>query len=50
MKTIRKLKTLHWSGYFFKEMVNILDIQPEYFLINDFKGCKDGSTIFNVLL
>ena len=29
-------------------MVNILDIDSEYFMINDFKGCKDGSTIFNV--
>ena len=29
-------------------MVNILDIQPEYFLINDFEGCKDGSTISNI--
>ena len=29
MKTIRKLNTLDWSGYFFKEMVNILDIEPE---------------------
>ena len=48
MKTIRELKTLDWSGYFFKEMVNILDIEPEYFMINDFKGCKDGATIFNV--
>ena len=26
-------------------MPNILDIVPEYFMINDFKGCKDGSTI-----
>ena len=48
MKTTRKLKTLDLSGYFFKEMVNILDIQPEDFMINDFKSCKDSSTIFNV--
>ena len=41
MKTIRELKITDWSGYFFKEMVNILDIEPEYF-----KGSKDGSTIF----
>ena len=47
-KTIRKLKTLDWSDYFFKEMVNILDIQPEYFMINHFKSCKDSSRIFNV--
>ena len=29
-------------------MVNILDIEPEYFMINDFKGCKDGSLLFNL--
>ena len=29
-------------------MVNILDVQSEYFMVNDFKGCKDGSTIFNL--
>ena len=36
---------------FFKKylvMVNILDSEPEYFMINDFKGCKDGSTLFNL--
>ena len=48
MKTIRKLNIKDWSGYFFKEMVNILDIEPEYFMINDFKGCKDDSTLFDV--
>ena len=47
MKTIRELNIKDWNGYFFKEMVNILDIEPEYFMINDFKGIKDGSTIFN---
>ena len=40
MKTIRKLKTLDWRGYFFKEMVNILDIQTEYFMINNLKVVK----------
>ena len=48
MKTIRELNIKDWFGYFFKEMVNILDIEPEYFMINDFKGYKDGSAIFNV--
>ena len=48
MKTLRELKTLDWSGNFFKEMVNILDIEPEYFMVNDFKGCKDGSILFNL--
>ena len=48
MKTIRELIIKDWSGYFFKEMVNILDIDPEYFMVNDFKGCKDGSILFNL--
>ena len=29
-------------------MVNILDVEPEYLMVNDFKGCKDGSIIFNL--
>ena len=29
-------------------MINILDIEPEYFMVNDFKGCKDGSILFNL--
>ena len=48
MKKIKELKTLDWSGYIFKEMVNILDIEPEYFMINGFKGCKGGSILFNL--
>ena len=37
MKTIKELKIKDSPGYFFKGMVNILDIEPEYFMINDFK-------------
>ena len=48
MKTIRELKIKDWSCYFLKEMVNILDINPDFSMINDFKDCKDGSTIFNI--
>ena len=29
-------------------MVNILDIDPEYFMVNDFKSCKDGSILLNL--
>ena len=29
-------------------MVNINDVHPEYFLINDFKSSKDGSALFNI--
>ena len=45
---MKELKTLDKSGYFFREMVNILDIEREYFMGNGFKGCKYGSTIFNL--
>ena len=48
MKTIRKLNIKDWSGYFFSEMININDIDHEYFLINDFKDCTDGSVLFNI--
>ena len=48
MKTIRKLNIKDWSGYFVTEMININDIDHEYFLINDFKDCKDGSVLFNL--
>ena len=37
MKTIKELNIKDSSGYFFKEMVNILDIEPEYFMVNDYK-------------
>ena len=48
MKTIRKLNAKDWSGYFFTEMINIIYIDHEDFLINDFKDCKDGSVLFNI--
>ena len=48
MKASRELKVKDWSGHIFKEMVNILDIEPEYFMVNDFKGCKNGSILFNL--
>ena len=40
MKTIRKLNIKDWSGYFVTEMININDIDPEYFFINDLKAVK----------
>ena len=48
MKTIKEFNIKGWSGYIFKEMVNILNIDPQYFMVNDFKGCKDGSIVFNL--
>ena len=48
MKTIRDLKIKDWCDYIFNEMVNINDIQPEYFMINNFKDCKNGSVLLNV--
>ena len=48
MKTIRTLIIKDWSAYIFKSMTNIDEIDPEFFLVNDFKGCKDGSIVFNM--
>ena len=48
MKTIRKLNIKDWSGYFFTEMIHTNSIDHEYFLINDFKDCKDGSVLFDI--
>ena len=48
MKTIKELSIKDWSRYFFTEMVNINDIDPEYFTIHDFKGSRDGSVLFNI--
>ena len=45
---IKELKILNLSSYFFKEMINVLDVEPEYIMVNDFKGCKDGSILFNL--
>ena len=41
MKLIKELKILNLSSYFFKEIINILDIVHEYVMVNDFKECKD---------
>ena len=48
MKTIRKLNIKDWCGYLFTEMTNINDINPDFFLINDFKSGKDGSVLCNL--
>ena len=48
MKTIRELNIKDWSGYFFEEMVNILDIDPECFMVSDTKECTYGTVIYNI--
>ena len=40
MKTIGELKTLDLSGYFFKKLINIQDLDPEYIMVNDFEVVK----------
>ena len=45
MKTIRKLNIKDWSGYFFEEMINILDIDPECFMVSNTKECTDGTVV-----
>ena len=47
MKTIRELNIKDWSGYFFEEMINILDIDPECFMVSDAKKCTDGTMVYN---
>ena len=51
MKTIRELNIKDWSGYFFEEMVNILDIDPECFMVSDAKNVQVEKcyTIFVIL-
>ena len=48
MKTIRELNFKDLSGYFFEEMVNILDIYPECFMVSDAKECTDGTMLYNL--
>ena len=52
MNTIRELNIKDWSGYFFEEMVNILDTDPGWFGIKDTKQCTDGTkyTIFVIMI
>ena len=47
MMTIRELNIEDWSGYFFEEMVNILDIDSECFMTSDTK-CINGKIIYNI--
>ena len=48
MKIIKELNILSFSSHFFKEMINILDVDAEYIMVNYFKGCKDRSILFNL--
>ena len=48
MKIIKELNISNFNRYFFKEMINILDDEAEHIMVNDFKGCKDGSILFNL--
>ena len=29
-------------------MINVLYVDAEYIMVNDFKGCKNGSILFNL--
>ena len=48
MKTLRELNIKDWSGYFFEEMVNILDIDLECFMVSNAKECTDGTMLYNL--
>ena len=47
MMTIRELNIKDWSGYFFEEMINILDIDPKCFMTSDTKFIN-GKIIYNI--
>ena len=48
LETIRELKIKDWSGYFSEEIVNILDINPECFMVSNAKECTDGTILYNL--
>ena len=48
MKTIRELSIIDWSSYFFEEMINILDIDSEFFMVSNAKECTDGTVLYNL--
>ena len=48
MEKITELNIKNWSGYIFTNMTNIKDFDPEFLLVNNFKSCKHGSTVFNI--
>ena len=48
MKTISELNIKDWSGYFFEEIINILDINPKCFVVSDSKECTDGAMVYNI--
>ena len=48
MEIISELNISIFGSYFSKELINILDAEAKYIMINDFKGCKDGSILFNL--
>ena len=35
-----------WSGYSFEEMVDILDIDPGFFMVSNAKECTDGTMLY----
>ena len=37
-----------WRGYFFKEMVDILDMDPECFMVGNVKECTNGTILYNI--
>ena len=49
MKTLKILNIQDKPGYFFVNMTNINDFNPELLLIDDFSIFKDGSIMFNIL-
>ena len=47
MKTIKELNIKDWGSYFVEEMVNILDNDPECFMVGNVKEFTNGTMPYN---
>ena len=48
MKTVKKLNIKDKPGYFFMNMTNINDFDPNFLVINEFTIFENRSTIFEI--
>ena len=48
MITIRELNIENWSRYFFEDMINISDIDPECFIVSNVNECTDDTILYNL--
>ena len=48
MRTVKKLNIKDKPGYFFTNMANIIDFDPNFLVINEFTIFENRSTIFEI--